>query len=136
MEVQQLPIVLFDNQCYWCEKFIRIVNFFARDKIPIVGHYSDFGIKIRNKILDESALDMFWFINKNTAYGGRAAIMPLVNTVLFRRTKNVTKIKVKDECKQNCKTVKAFFTRTSSLFRNSKTIKIDLDFCYIFCSSK
>jgi len=127
MEVQQLPIVLFDNQCYWCEKFIKIVNFFARDKIPIVGHYSDFGIKIRNKILDESALDMFWFINKNTAYGGRAAIMPLVNTVLFRRTKNVTKIKVKDECKQNCKTVKAFFTRTSSLFRNSKTIKIDLD---------
>ena len=103
------------------------MNFFARDKIPIVGHYSDFGIKIRNKILDESALDMFWFINKNTAYGGRAAIMPLVNTVLFRRTKNVTKIKVKDECKQNCKTVKAFFTRTSSLFRNSKTIKIDLD---------
>ena len=127
MEVQQLPIVLFDNQCYWCEKFIRIVNFFARDKIPIVGHYSDFGIKIRNKILDESALDMFWFINKNTAYGGRAAIIPLVNTILFRRTKNVTKIKVKDECKQNCKTVKAFFTRTSSLFRNSKTIKIDLD---------
>ena len=127
MEVQQLPIVLFDNQCYWCEKCIRIVNFFARDKIPIVGHYSDFGIKIRNKILDESALDMFWFINKNTAYGGRAAIMPLVNTVLFRRTKNVTKIKVKDECKQNCKTVKAFFTRTSSLFRNSKTIKIDFD---------
>ena len=127
MEVQQLPIVLFDNQCYWCEKFIKIMNFFARDKIPIVGHYSDFGIKIRNKILDESALDMFWFINKNTAYGGRAAIMPLVNTVLFRRTKNVTKIKVKDECQQNCKTVKAFFTRTSSLFRNSKTIKIDLD---------
>ena len=127
MEVQQLPIVLFDNQCYWCEKFIKIINFFARDKIPIVGHYSDFGIKIRNKILDESALDMFWFINKNTAYGGRAAIIPLVNTILFRRTKNVTKIKVKDECKQNCKTVKAFFTRTSSLFRNSKTIKIDLD---------
>ena len=127
MEVQQLPIVLFDNQCYWCEKFIRIVNFFARDKIPIVGHYSDFGIKIRNKILDESALDMFWFINKNMAYGGRAAIIPLVNTILFRRTKNVTKIKVKDECQQNCKTVKAFFTRTSSLFRNSKTIKIDLD---------
>ena len=127
MEVQQLPIVLFDNQCYWCEKFIRIINFFARDKIPIVGHYSDFGIKIRNKILDESALDMFWFINKNTAYGGRAAIIPLVDTILFRRTKNVTKIKVKDECKQNCKTVKAFFTRTSSLFRNSKTIKIDLD---------
>jgi len=127
MEVQQLPIILFDNQCYWCEKFIKIINFFARDKIPIVGHYSDFGIKIRNKILDESALDMFWFINKNTAYGGRAAIIPLVNTILFRRTKNVTKIKVKDECKQNCKTVKAFFTRTSSLFRNSKTIKIDLD---------
>ena len=106
---------------------MKIINFFARDKIPIVGHYSDFGIKIRNKILDESALDMFWFINKNMAYGGRAAIIPLVNTILFRRTKNITKIKVKEECQQNCKTVKAFFTRTSSLFRNSKTIKIDFD---------
>lgn len=127
MEVQQLPIVLFDNQCYWCKKFIKIMNFFARNKIPIVGHYSDFGIKIRNKILDESALDMFWFINKNMAYGGRAAIIPLVNTILFRRTKNITKIKIKDECQQNCKTVKAFFTRTSSLFLNSKKIKIDLD---------
>ena len=127
MEIQQLPIVLFDNQCYWCGKFMKIINFFARDKIPIVGHYSDFGIKIRSEILDESALDMFWFINKNTAYGGRAAIIPLVSTILFRRTKNVTKIKVKDECQQNCKTVKAFFARTSSLFRNSKTIKIDLD---------
>ena len=29
----------------------------------MVGHYSDFGTKIRNEILDESALDMFWFID-------------------------------------------------------------------------
>ena len=33
----------------------------------MIGHYSDFGTKIRNEILDESALEMFWFIDKKRA---------------------------------------------------------------------
>ncbi len=64
MEIKEnVPIVVFDNQCYLCVKFAKFVDFFARGKIAMVGHYSDFGIKIRNEILDESALDMFWFID-------------------------------------------------------------------------
>ena len=44
MEVKEnIPIVLFDNQCYLCMKFAKMVNFFARDKITMVGHYSEFG---------------------------------------------------------------------------------------------
>lgn len=127
MEIEQLPIIIFDDQCYWCEKFIKIVNIFAKNRIPIIGHYSDFGTKIRKEILDESALDMFWFINKNTAYGGRAALLPLLKVILSRKMKNGNNVKIKNECQQNCKTAKAFFTRTSSLFLNSKTIKIDTD---------
>jgi hypothetical protein len=127
MEIEQLPIILFDNQCYWCEKFMKFTNFFARNKIPIIGHYSNLGVKIRNKILDETALDMFWFIDKNTAYGGRAALLPLIKIILSKKTKKVKNTKVKNECQQNCKTVKAFVLRTSSLFLNSKTIKINVD---------
>jgi len=125
MKAEQSPIIVFDNQCYWCGKFIKIISFFARSKISIIGHYSNLGIKVREEVLDESALDMFWLIDKNMAYGGRAALLPLLKTILFKKTKNGKNAKIKNECQQNCKTTKAFFTRTLSLFYNSKTIKIE-----------
>ncbi len=125
MEIKEnIPIVVFDNQCYLCVKFAKFVDFFTRGKMTMVGHYSDFGIKIRNEILDESALDMFWFIDKKRAYGGRAALIPLVKSVFFKKTKKSSIIKIDKNCQQDCKTVKAVFLRSSSLFTNSK--KIDL----------
>lgn len=125
MEVKEnVPIMLFDNQCYLCTKFARYVSFFARGKIMIVGHYSEFGKKIRDEILDESALEMFWFINKKRAYGGRAALYPLIKIIITKNAKVPTIIKSHDECKQDCKTVKAVFVRSVSLLTNSK--KIDL----------
>ena len=125
MEIKEnVPIVVFDNQCYLCVKFAKFVDFFARGKMTMVGHYSDFGIKIRNEILDESALDMFWFIDKKRAYGGRAALFPLVKSIFSKKTKNSSTMSVDENCQQDCKTVKAVFLRSSSLLTNSK--KIDL----------
>ena len=125
MEIKEnVPIVVFDNQCYLCVKFAKFVEFFARDKISMVGHYSDFGIKIRNEILDESALDMFWFIDKKRAYGGRAALFPLVKSIFSKKTEKSSTMRVDENCQQDCKTVKAVFLRSSSLLTNSK--KIDL----------
>lgn len=121
---ENMPIVLFDNQCYLCMKFAKFVNFFARGKITMVGHYSDFGIMIRNEILDEFALEMFWFIDKKRASGGRAALYPLIKSILSKKTKKSAIIKIGDECQQDCKTVKAVFVRSSSLLTNSR--KIDL----------
>ena len=121
---ENMPIVLFDNQCYLCMKFAKFVNFFARDKITMVGHYSDFGIKIRNEILDEFALEMFWFIDKKRASGGRAALYPLAKSILSKKTKKTATIKIDEECSQGCRTVKAVFVRSSSLLINSR--KIDL----------
>ena len=49
MEIKdEIPIVLFDDQCYVCIKFATIVNILAKGKITMVGHYSNFGIKIRS----------------------------------------------------------------------------------------
>ena len=123
MEIKEnVPIVVFDNQCYLCVKFAKFVDFFARGKITMVGHYSDFGTKIRNEILDESALDMFWFIDKKIAYGGRAALFPLVKSIFSKKTEKSSTMRVDENCQQDCKTVKAVFMRSSSLLTNSKKI--------------
>ena len=90
----------------------------------MVGHYSDFGTKIRNEILDESALDMFWFIDKKRAYGGRAALFPLMKSIFSKKTEKSSSMRVDENCQQDCKTVRAVFLRSSSLLTNSK--KIDL----------
>ncbi len=125
MEIKEnVPIVVFDNQCYLCVKFAKFVDFFARGKMTMVGHYSDFGTKIRNEILDESALDMFWFIDKKRAYGGRAALFPLIKSIFSKKTEKSSSMRFDENCQQDCKTVKAVFLRSSSLLTNSK--KIDL----------
>ena len=125
MEIKEnTPIVVYDNQCYLCVKFARFVDFFARGKMTMVGHYSDFGIKIRNEILDESALDMFWFIDKKRACGGRAALLPLVKSIFSKKTKNTSTMKIDENCQQDCKTVKAVFLRSSSLLTNSRKIEL------------
>ena len=125
MEIKEnIPIVLFDNQCYLCMKFANTVNFFARGKITMVGHYSEFGEKIRKSVLDESALEMFWLIDQKRAYGGRAALLPLVKSILSKKARKSPMYKINDECQQDCKTVKAVFVRSASLITRSKIIDL------------
>ena len=118
-----VPIVLYDNQCYLCTKFARFVNFFAKNKIAIIGHYSKLGEEIREQILDESALEMFWFIDKKRACGGRAALYPLVRSILLsKKRENTESVIIDSTCNQDCKTVTSVFVRSASLFTNSKKI--------------
>ena len=125
MEIKEKsPIVLFDDQCYVCIKFAIIVNFLARNKITMTGHYSDFGIKIRKEILDESALEMLWFIDEKRASGGRAALFPLIKSIFSTKTKKSKFIQISNICSENCKSTKSVFVRSFSLITNSK--KIDL----------
>ena len=125
MEIKgEIPIVLFDDQCYVCIKFATIVNFLARGKITMVGHYSNFGIKIRDEILDESALEMFWFIDEKRASGGRAALFPLVKSIFSTKSRKTKFAQIDNICSNECKSVKAVFVRSFTLITNSK--KIDL----------
>ncbi len=125
MEIKaEIPIVLFDDQCYVCIKFATIVNFLTRGKITMVGHYSNFGIKIRDEILDESALEMFWFIDKKRASGGRAALFPVVKSIFSTKSRKTKFVQIDNICSDDCKSVKAVFVRSFTLITNSK--KIDL----------
>lgn len=117
------PIVVFDNQCYLCIKFAKIVNYFGRGKFTMIGHYTPQGEEIRKK-LDDSALEMFWLIDKKTAYGGRAGLIPLIKIIFSRRKKQTDNFQIDDFCNQECKTIKAVFVRSTSLLTNSKIIKI------------
>jgi predicted DCC family thiol-disulfide oxidoreductase YuxK len=121
---ENIPLVVYDDLCYLCTKFARIVNFLARENITIIGHYSNQGEEIRNQILDDSALEMFWVIDEKAAYGGRAALVPLIRAIITSKKKKSSNIKFENNCEQECKTVKSVFIRSASLLSNSK--KIDL----------
>lgn len=121
---ERTPIIVYDNQCYLCSKFAKIVNQLSRGEITMVGHYSELGKTIREEILDESALEMFWFINKKNAFGGRAALLPMIKEMMSFKRKNTIPAKINNECNQDCKTMKSVFIRSASLLSNSK--KIDL----------
>ena len=125
MNIQEnIPIVVYDDQCYLCTKFAKVVNFLSKGNLAIIGHYSNQGIQIRNQLLDNSALEMFWLIDKNMAYGGRAAIFPLIRAMFKSKKKRSSEIKFQDNCTQECKTVKSVFIRSASLLSNSKKIKL------------
>ena len=121
---EKVPIIVYDNQCYLCVKFAKMIEFLTRGNLTMIGHYSEFGLKLRQTILGESALEMFWLIDKKTAYGGRAALLPLLRTIITTNGRNSNKIKVDEKCEQECKTVKAVFIRSASLFSNSKKINL------------
>ena len=121
---EKVPIIVYDNQCYLCVKFAKMIEFLTRGNLTMIGHYSEFGLKLRQTILGESALEMFWLIDEKTAYGGRAALLPLLRIIITKNERNSNKIKMDENCEQECKTVKAVFIRSASLFSNSKKIEL------------
>ncbi len=125
MEIKEnIPIVVYDDQCYLCTKFANMVNFLSRGNLTIIGHYSNEGEEIRNQILDDSALEMFWIIDEKTAFGGRAALIPLIRAIITSKKKKSNNMKLESNCKQECKTVKSVFIRSASLLSNSKKIEL------------
>lgn len=124
MELQNLvPLVIYDDQCYLCIKFAKVVNFLARGNLRLIGHYSTLGKQLRRSILDSDALEMFWFINRETAYGGRAALLPLFNAIMHVNGKN-QQFSIQEDCDSGCKNSKAIFLRSASLLTKSKKIRI------------
>jgi len=121
---KMVPFVIYDNECYLCVQFAKFVNFLTKGRLRLVGHYTDFGKQMRDNILDSSALEMFWFIDEKTAYGGRAAIGPLFSAILRVNKKNAQNKIIEDSCNLSCKSPKAVFFRSASLLTHSKRINL------------
>ena len=120
-----VPLVIYDNQCYLCTKFAKAVNFLARGKLLLVGHYTELGEKLRKQILDSSALEMFWFVDGKTAFGGRAALIPLISAIIQSKGSGTNGFEHKEACSMECKNTKAVFVRSASLLTNSKKLAIN-----------
>lgn len=118
------PLVIYDNACYLCVKFAKSIEFFSRGKIRFVGHYTDFGEKIRNEVLGPSATEMFWFIDEKMAYGGRAALFPMIATIIKSKGIPMENEIGEEFCDNQCKHPKTVFLRSASLLTNSRRIKI------------
>lgn len=119
-----VPIVLYDNRCYLCSKFAHVVNLLSRGKFSLVGHYTDLGKELRVQFLDSAALEMFWFIDGDTAYGGRAALLPMISAMLSTMPRKSQMPSSAESCDVGCKTAKAVFVRSASLLTHSKKISI------------
>ena len=119
-----VPLVVYDNQCRVCIQFAKVVNYLAKGKIRLIGHYTDFGKQIRENFLDSSALEMFWFIDEKTAYGGRAAIIPLLSAILRVHGRKFNKVSIQESCDIGCKDSLAVFFRSASLITHSRKIRI------------
>ena len=120
----ELPLMIYDDKCYVCIKFAKLMNFIAKGKLRMIGHYTEFGGTIREEILEDDALEMFWFIDKDTAYGGRAAIIPLLSAILKIHGKKFDEMSIQESCNIGCKDSLAVFFRSASLITHSKKIKI------------
>ncbi|QLH09519.1 hypothetical protein DSQ19_08585 [Candidatus Nitrosotenuis sp. DW1] len=119
-----VPLIIYDNRCYLCTKFAKIIDFVAGKRLTLVGHYTDLGEELRGQILDSSALEMFWFVDGKTAYGGRAAIIPLMSSIIRHDKSQGRSTADKESCDMECKTAKAVFLRSASLLSHSKKIRI------------
>ena len=125
MDLKEMaPLVIYDNECYLCVQFAKLVNFLAKGRLHFVGHYTDFGKQIREDVLDSNAVEMFWFIDTNTAYGGRAALGPLFSAIFNVSKKKIKNKIVENSCELGCKSPSAVFFRSASLLTNSKKIRI------------
>lgn len=77
------PLVVYDDLCGPCTSFASAVGSLAGGRIPLVGHHTELGRRLRGSALGgDSALDMFWLVEDETAYGGRSALLPLLRAVL------------------------------------------------------
>jgi predicted DCC family thiol-disulfide oxidoreductase YuxK len=126
IESDLLPLVIYDDMCYLCSKFASVVRVLSRNTIPIIGHYSENGMKVKSEIFDKNydSTKMFWFITKDNAYGGRAAILPLIWNILTNTRDRPIARSAPPTCGQECKTAKTFFARTTSLLCNSEKIAL------------
>ena len=104
-----VPLIIYDNQCRVCIQFARVVNYLAKGRLRLIGHYTDFGKQIRENFLDQSALEMFWFIDSKTAYGGRAALGPLFSAILHVKDNNSENMVFQESCDIKCNDTAAVF---------------------------
>jgi hypothetical protein len=131
------PVLIYDNFCTSCTRFARLSRMLSRNRIYLVGHYTNEGQKIKGKVFpkDFDANKMFWMVTSKGAFGARSALSPLAFEVvkgLFGIGESVSSERVEEIEEQqllcsidsmSCQSMPGFFSRLSGLLKNSKKIE-------------
>ena len=136
------PFMIYDDTCLSCQKFAKIANVISRGWIRIGGHYySEEAIRTKTAVFPKNyeSTKMFWIINSNGAFGGRAGLMPLLKEVLVglfihgehrheRKEFNPIHSEIsKDKCvnkTSSCESIKGTIDRVITLLKSSAKLPI------------
>jgi hypothetical protein len=122
------PLLIYDDTCRVCGQFAIYVNHLSRGWIRIAGHYDSYEANNAKSLIfpnDYDSTSMFWLINTNGAFGGRAGLLPVLVEIIkgtFRKTCEVENpnLACRDIEKRSCSSPRSTFARMISLFKNSK----------------
>jgi len=132
------PILIYDNFCHSCTKFAQVSRILSRNRIYLVGHYTNEGQQIKGKLFPNGfdANKMFWMVTSKGAFGARSGLLPLAYEIskgLFGIGERVNAVKTNSFEKRpdlfcnvdsmSCSSMPGFFSRLSGLFKNSKRIE-------------
>ena len=84
MTPSERPILIYDDKCSSCTKFAISVKVLSRGLIRCIGHYSEEGKVLKNKIFQPSydSTIMFWLIDAKGAHGGHFGLIPVFVHIL------------------------------------------------------
>jgi hypothetical protein len=122
------PLLIYDDTCRVCGQFAIYVNHLSRGWIRIAGHYDSYEANNAKSLIfpnDYDSTSMFWLINTNGAFGGRAGLLPVLVEIIkgtVRKTCEVENpnLACRDIEKGSCSSPRSTFARMISLFKNSK----------------
>jgi len=122
------PLLIYDDTCGVCGQFAIYVNHLSRGWIRIAGHYYSYEANNAKSLIfpnDYDSTSMFWLINTNGAFGGRAGLLPVLVEIIkgtFRKACEVENptLACRDMEKRSCSSPRSRFARMISLCKNSK----------------
>lgn len=134
--------MIYDDTCLSCQRLAKIANVISRRWIRIGGHYySEEAIRTKKAVFPKNyeSTKMFWIINSNGAFGGRAGLMPLIKEVLVglfihneyrheRKEFNSTHAEINiDKCANkpsSCESIKGTIDRVITLLKSSAKLPV------------
>lgn len=120
------PVLIYDNFCTSCTIFAKFINRISDGKLTMLGHYTQQGGEFKQTIFleDYDGTEMFWFVTKKKAYGGRNGLQQLVKYLFSIKHGNYSANTFDlNECTTNCNTAKKVMFRSFSILSSGKTIE-------------
>jgi hypothetical protein len=80
------PLLIYDDQCYSCARFAKVISILSRGWIRTAGHYySPEATEAKEMIFpaDYGATKMFWLVNKSGAHDARSGLLPLIKEIIL-----------------------------------------------------